>query len=101
MDTEMCHGAVLTYARRYTLFALVGIDDLDASDLATPMKPGPASRAEKSKGRAGDRPNGESKDLSTMSGFGEGSLGTRDRLLAEINELGSTDDAANWAHRSL
>ena len=53
MDTEMCHGAVLTYARRYTLFALVGIDDLDASDLATPMKPGPASRAEKSKGRAG------------------------------------------------
>ena len=70
MDTEMCHGAVLTYARRYTLFALVGIaseDDLDASDLATPMKPGPASRAEKSKGRAGIG-QGESKDLSTMSG---------------------------------
>jgi hypothetical protein len=53
---SFCHGAVLTYARRYTLFTLVGIageDDLDAPDLATSMKPGPASRAEKPKGRAG------------------------------------------------
>ena len=25
----------------------------------------------------------------------------RARLLGEINELGSTDDAADWAHRSL
>ncbi len=31
----------------------------------------------------------------------EGSPGLRDRLLAELKELSSTDDAANWAHRSL
>src|SRR5215468_4028751 len=36
-------GAALTYARRYALFALVGIvgeDDLDAPDLGVPLKPG-------------------------------------------------------------
>ena len=42
-ETETPHwmGAALTYARRYALFTLVGIageDDLDAPDLATPMK---------------------------------------------------------------
>src|ERR1700733_12047337 len=38
-------GAALTYARRYALFALVGIageDDLDAPDLTTPTQPTPA-----------------------------------------------------------
>ena len=37
-------GAALTYARRYALFALVGIageDDLDAPDLVTPTNPTP------------------------------------------------------------
>jgi hypothetical protein len=56
VSAAFCRGAVLTYAHRYTLFTLVGIageDDLDAPDLATPMKPGPACRAEKLKGRAG------------------------------------------------
>ncbi len=51
-------GAALTYARRYALFALVGIageDDLDAPDLVTPMKPDPASRLEKPKGEGRGR----------------------------------------------
>src|SRR5262245_13635871 len=39
-------GAALTYARRYTLFTLVGIageDDLDAPDLCDPAPPGSPS----------------------------------------------------------
>ena len=39
-------GAALTYARRYALFALVGIageDDLDAPDLQSPDRPGSGS----------------------------------------------------------
>src|SRR5579863_9740232 len=42
-------GAALTYARRYALFALVGIageDDLDAPDLASPSPSSDLKRAE-------------------------------------------------------
>ena len=31
----------------------------------------------------------------------EASAELRDRLVAELNELGSSDDAATWAHRRL
>jgi hypothetical protein len=46
-ETEAPHriGAALTYARRYALFALVGIageDDLDAPDVVGPSPPGAA-----------------------------------------------------------
>src|SRR6202040_3838276 len=40
-------GAALTYARRYALFALVGIageDDLDAPDLSAPNPSGPDTK---------------------------------------------------------
>src|SRR5229473_238623 len=50
-------GAALTYARRYALFALVGIageDDLDAPDLL--VEPSPAIEATVEPGRA--EPNG-------------------------------------------
>ena len=54
-------GAALTYARRYALFALVGIageDDLDAPDLLT--EPSPAVATEASQGAPNGRkpPNG-------------------------------------------
>ena len=48
-DTEAPHrmGAALTYARRYALFALVGIageDDLDAPDLSPAVVPPPSKK---------------------------------------------------------
>jgi hypothetical protein len=82
------------------------------------MNSDPASRPEKPKGEGRGRPNGGSGNLPQRAvrrrdakGASnapaeptvgpEGSPGLRDRLLGEINELGSTDDAADWAHRSL
>ena len=53
-------GAALTYARRYALFALVGIageDDLDAPDLNVPGRPAEALP----NGRT--RPNGERRNF--------------------------------------
>ena len=111
-------GAALTYARRYALFTLVGIageDDLDAPDLTTPTnkKSGP----EKPKGDSNGQLNGgqlnaaqraasrhdakvDSKSAKPILGP-EASAELRDRLLAELNDLGSSDDAAIWAHRRL
>src|SRR5499427_6872056 len=60
-ETEAPHrmGAALTYARRYALFALVGIageDDLDAPDLIAPANL--TSDPEKSKDERGSRTRG-------------------------------------------
>ena len=108
-------GSALTYARRYALFTLVGIageDDLDAPDLLTPTNQTPDPERPKAH-RNGQlsgmehRPPGQSRRdavgfvqaasiLST-----EASAQLRDRLLTEIRDLGSGDDAAKWAHKSL
>jgi hypothetical protein len=114
-------GAALTYARRYALFTLVGIageDDLDAPDLVAPTpqtKSSPASdrarRASAPNGRlnAGQRgvdhrtpverttkasPVREAVVLDTQL-----SAKLRDQMIAELNELGSSDEAARWAKR--
>ena len=111
-------GAALTYARRYALFTLVGIageDDLDAPDIAAPTNSAAATGTSSGEGRGrlngGDqnlaqRPvhqlsskNG-SKDVKPNAGP-EASAAVLDRLVAEINSLGSGDDAASWAHRNL
>ena len=108
-------GAALTYARRYALFTLVGIageDDLDAPDLATPPDPAPAP--ERPKGHGNGQLSGARQGASfeprrpsafqaqVLPGLGaEASAHVRDRILAELNELGSSDDAATWAHRIL
>jgi len=111
-------GAALTYARRYALFTLVGIageDDLDAPDLTTSTSQ--TSAPEKPKGERNRRLNGgqqnpvQRSDLGHNAKIGSNSnllvLGPkasaelRDRLIAELNDLGSDDDAAMWAHRSL
>ena len=109
-------GAALTYARRYALFTLVGIageDDLDAPDLATPTNRTPDP--EGPKGPGSGKLNGAQRHQSSSNirrdsiGLPQASpiLGTepsallRDRLLAEINHLGSSDGAAAWAHKSL
>ena len=108
-------GAALTYARRYALFTLVGIageDDLDAPDLTTPTNrtPGP----ETPKGHGNGQFNGP-QYKSSLPGQRDESLRAqakpmlkteasaelRDRLIAEVCELGSSDDAATWAHKIL
>ena len=111
-------GAALTYARRYALFTLVGIageDDLDAPDLATPTNR--ASGQVELQAQTDGRSNGGQQSQAPQTGLRrnaktgsnsakpilgpEASVELRDRLLAELNELGSGDDAAIWAHRCL
>ena len=109
-------GAALTYARRYALFTLVGIageDDIDAPDLNAPTAA--ALGAEKSalnkRGRlnggqgysAQQIPGGRGAQASPskpMLGT-EASIALRDQLLTELKEIGSAEEAANWAHRVL
>ena len=115
-ETAVPHrmGAALTYARRYALFTLVGIageDDLDASDLATPIKPTPVNGSgnrllngdqRKPVRRASSRREGEMLTGSAKAVLAtEASAELRDQLVAELNDLGSHDNAAVWARRKL
>jgi hypothetical protein len=99
-------GAALTYARRYALFALVGIageDDLDAPDLIT--EPSPTVATDKSHGAPnGARPRTGSihKPRQPKSILAvEPSAALRAQLIAEIHDLKNGDDLALWAHRRL
>ena len=112
-------GAALTYARRYALFTLVGIageDDLDAPDLIAPTNTVPVKEPGSEKTSGGGRLNGSNpgiiprvppprRDTKVRSPKeilgGEASAELRDRLMAELGSLASSDDAALWAHRSL
>jgi ERF superfamily len=107
-------GAALTYARRYALFTLVGIageDDLDAPDLCqTPSPPSAANRILKplpDQWRAPFHTPGNGRDRGMTKGEppaiidGEQSAALRDRLLAEIGNIGSAELAANWAREAL
>jgi ERF superfamily len=109
-------GAALTYARRYSLFALVGIageDDLDAPDLTDPAPEianikinqksggngGQQINSDRSTGRgSGNKPASASRqrELSTIL-----SASLRAELLREIDGLTSADEAALWAQRRL
>ena len=108
-DTAAPHrmGAALTYARRYALFALVGIageDDLDAPDLLVDPSPKMDAPVDASHGK-GDRksPNGSVHKPWQRRPIlaAEPSATLRDLLVAEIGELASADDLALWAHRQL
>jgi hypothetical protein len=115
-ETPHRMGAALTYARRYALFTLVGIageDDLDAPDLPTNQTSG----AETPKGEGNRRLNGGHQNparrlilrVDRRAGSNsnkpilgpEASAELRERLIAELDDLGSSDDAAMWAHRCL
>jgi hypothetical protein len=112
-------GAALTYARRYALFTLVGIageDDLDAPDLA-----GQPNESAPKGGNGVDRAkhNGGGAARTSVGDLGafkknrkpwtppkqalapEASAALRDRLLGELCEFGSADEATAWAHRAL
>ena len=108
-------GAALTYARRYALFTLVGIageDDLDAPDLAaggntdtkaglyiqTSTKPAPdeSSFALPGASRRGKVIRPRKIVLAT-----DQSEAQRDRLIADLSDLKSADEAADWVHKNL
>ena len=109
-------GAALTYARRYSLFTLVGIageDDLDAPDLIGPVaqteKPSIESKSVGNGGRP-TSPNHRAgrvrankfnspSPASELSAALSASL--RAELLREIECLGAAEDAALWAQRRL
>jgi ERF superfamily len=119
-ETETPHrmGKALTYARRYALFTLVGIageDDLDAPDLATPTDRSSGHEKasmngsgqtngtlQNSRPQATSHRDGKASQQAVKPIFGaEASAELRNRLVAEVNNLGSGEDAAIWAHRSL
>jgi len=96
-------GAALTYARRYALFALVGIageDDLDAPDLISEpssaiIPPAKMSQA----GAKGRKPNGSIHKEPLLAPAPSAQL--RDQLIGEIQELQDSESLALWAHRRL
>jgi ERF superfamily len=101
-------GAALTYARRYSLFTLVGIageDDLDAPDVAS-YGPTVPHRAEPSQDRLPARgsKNGPllrtTKNATAVLDPGQ-SAALRDRLLTEVANLTSADLAVTWAAGAL
>jgi ERF superfamily len=107
-------GAALTYARRYALFTLVGIageDDLDAPDLgAVPQAEVELPRSDhwnQSNGQAGvaarpARDGGKPPAPSARTVLApDQSAILRERLVAQLADINSADEAAAWAHRNL
>lgn len=100
-DTEAPHrmGAALTYARRYALFALVGIageDDLDAPDAIV----GPPPAEPQSIPRAKARPAKGILNRPAVLGR-EQSAELCARLLSELDTAGSGEALLAWAKASL
>ncbi|MGA7789899.1 MAG: ERF family protein [Xanthobacteraceae bacterium] len=122
-------GAALTYARRYALFTLVGIageDDLDVPDLVTPgqaptapdrprpigngggngrLDSGPARLAARTPIARPDKAairdaNAHGSGSAVVLSFAA-SAQLRDEMLAELNDIGTGDEAARWAKRRL
>jgi ERF superfamily len=112
-------GAALTYARRYALFTLVGIageDDLDAPDLLPPTAPEPKTDGPNRHKKA--RFNGGQVQSIQQASVGhraakagstssrvmlepETSAALREQLTAELANISSAEEAANWAHRVI
>jgi hypothetical protein len=115
-DTASPHrmGAALTYARRYALFAMVGItgdDDLDAPDLSAPSeaKSRPAfssGRNTKGNGLIGSGSTAPSRRTPAPRPEGtalnpDQSAQLRARFLADLGTLGTADQLTEWAQRIL
>jgi hypothetical protein len=105
-------GAALTYARRYTLFTLVGIageDDLDAPDICMPAPVTGKSTTEASTGglqfsqqtRRSCNIRGAARTASPTVLPSHESAALRDRLLTEIAGLAAQDSATTWAAEAL
>ena len=103
-STPHLMGAALSYARRYALFALVGIageDDLDAPDLLVESSPATSQPTDQSRSSHNGRksPNGSVHKQATLPPAASAAL--RDELIFEINRERTADDLAVWAHRRL
>jgi hypothetical protein len=97
----------------FTLVGIAGEDDLDAPDLATPRQQSPGPERPKGNGSldggqfhapypAAGRSTAKVRSFPRDPALGaEASAELRDRLLRELNEFASGDEAALWAHRSL
>jgi hypothetical protein len=109
-------GAALTYARRYALFALVGIageDDLDAPDLSGDPNPAPElPRPSDHRGQSNEQATATRRTAPSREGLrrpsavrsvlGEQlSASLRESLIEQIATINSADEAAAWAHRNL
>jgi ERF superfamily len=109
-------GAALTYARRYALFALVGIageDDLDAPDLQPSSEMGEGVRAATGARHSNSGRRNSGTEMARRHGAKSetpiadpglrlhASAKLRERLIAEIKALGSGEDATRWAQKSL
>jgi hypothetical protein len=101
-NTPQLMGAALSYARRYALFALVGIageDDLDAPDLL--VEPSPAIGVPSGENQNGQRrrkpSNGSVHKPSSLTPEASGVL--RNELIAEINGTKDENELALWAHK--
>jgi hypothetical protein len=98
-------GAALTYARRYALFTLVGIageDDLDAvcGPMPSSGHEGRGNRFSSSEaGNGGLRSSTKGEPAEVLDA--DQSAALRDKLVAEVASLASTDAAAPWASRVL
>jgi hypothetical protein len=111
-------GAALTYARRYSLFALVGVageDDLDAPDLNVPEPVDPRgthavsyhrTRPNDGNGRFGQKPSAKPR-AEPSPVIGDSGLRRklsavlREQLLRDVGNLCSAEGAAIWARRIL
>lgn len=101
-DVEAPHrmGAALTYARRYALFALVGIageDDLDAPDLTT--EPPSAAKPQMAQAPKGKPPKGVLNRSPVLAPDRSAEL--LDRLLGELAQREGAGDLLAWAKVSL
>jgi ERF superfamily len=100
-------GAALTYARRYSLFTLVGIageDDLDGPDLCTPapaVSPSVAGAQVPPKTSGNGRMREAARAASSSILPAEQSAALRDRLISEIAGLRSQDIGTAWAREAL
>ncbi|WP_375159489.1 ERF family protein [Bradyrhizobium sp. RDT46] len=93
-------GSALTYARRYALFALVGIageDDLDAPDVVTEPPAAPEPQAASGPKR---RPPGGVLNRPPVLPP-ESSAELLDRLLGQLSVLEDHDELLAWARISL
>lgn len=108
-------GAALTFARRYALFALVGIageDDLDAPDLDgggnADTQPGldiqTSTKTETDK--LAFAPSAAHRKVKGIRFprivlAADQSSALRGRMVAELSDLKSADEAADWVHKNL
>jgi len=101
-DTEAPHrmGAALTYARRYALFALVGIageDDLDAPDAIG--SPSAATEPRAGNGAKGKPDKGVLQRPPMLSQQGSAEL--RDAMLGELASLSTDQELLAWVKNGL